>query len=127
MTTILVVDDEHSIVEFLATFLQEEGYQVVTAHNGEEGLAGLAVTRPAVVLCDVMMPVLDGREMCRRMQAISQSATMPRCCRSHSTSMKSSRLLLDLARQPHPDSRYIICSPGLRTEEAHSALLSMLV
>ena len=77
MTTILVVDDEHSIVEFLATFLQEEGYQVVTAHNGEEGLDGLAVTRPAVVLCDVMMPVLDGREMCRRMQANPKYRSIP--------------------------------------------------
>jgi two-component system, OmpR family, alkaline phosphatase synthesis response regulator PhoP len=68
MTTILVVDDESSIVEVLATLLEDEGYHVVTARNGEEGLARLATSQPEIVLCDVMMPVLDGREMCRRMQ-----------------------------------------------------------
>lgn len=69
MTTVLVVDDESSIVEVLTTLLEDEGYHVVTARNGEEGLASLATSQPEVVLCDVMMPVLDGREMCQRMQA----------------------------------------------------------
>ncbi|MBA2392198.1 MAG: response regulator [Ktedonobacteraceae bacterium] len=69
MTTVLVVDDESSIVEVLTTLLEEEGYHVVSACNGEEGLACLARAQPEIVLCDVMMPVLDGREMCKRMQA----------------------------------------------------------
>lgn len=69
MTTVLVVDDESSIVEVLTTLLEDEGYHVVTARNGAEGLASLAASQPEVVLCDVMMPVLDGREMCQRMQA----------------------------------------------------------
>ena len=69
MTTVLVVDDESSIVEVLTTLLEDEGYHVITARNGQEGLACLAESQPEVVLCDVMMPVLDGREMCRRMQA----------------------------------------------------------
>ena len=69
MTTVLVVDDESSIVEVLATLMEDEGYHVVTARNGEEGLARLAASQPEIVLCDVMMPVLDGQEMCRRMQA----------------------------------------------------------
>ena len=69
MTTVLVVDDESSIVEVLTTLLEDEGYHVVTARNGAEGLASLAASQPEVVLCDVMMPVLDGRQMCERMQA----------------------------------------------------------
>src|SRR5207248_11134796 len=77
MATILVVDDDRSIVELLVEFLQEEGYHVVTAGNGEEGFARLAVARPSVVLCDVMMPVLDGREMCRRMQAHPDYRSIP--------------------------------------------------
>ena len=42
MTTVLVVDDESSIVEVLTTLLEDEGYHVVTARNGEEGLARLS-------------------------------------------------------------------------------------
>jgi CheY-like chemotaxis protein len=69
MTTVLVVDDESSIVEVLTTLLEDEGYHVVTARNGAEGLARLAASQPEVVLCDVMMPVLDGLEMCQRMHS----------------------------------------------------------
>ena len=77
MIQILVVDDERAIVEMLQTFLEEEGYQVVTAHNGEEGLKHLEKVRPAVILCDLMMPVLDGREMCRRLQSDQRYRSIP--------------------------------------------------
>lgn len=77
MTTILVVDDELSIVELLTAFLEDEGYQVVTARNGEEGLACLTRLRPALVLCDMMMPVVDGREMCQKMQANPHYRSIP--------------------------------------------------
>ena len=77
MTTILVVDDEIAIVELLSNFLQEEGYQVVTAGNGEEGMSRLRTSRPDVVLCDLMMPVLNGREMCRKMQANPHYRSIP--------------------------------------------------
>jgi CheY-like chemotaxis protein len=63
MKTILVVDDEYAIVEALAALLADEGYRVVTAMNGHEGLTRLAGDVPDLVLLDVMMPVLDGRAM----------------------------------------------------------------
>ena len=68
MKTILVVEDEEAIASLVATVLEEEGYRVVTAANGREGLARLAESRPDLVLCDVMMPILDGREMYRAMR-----------------------------------------------------------
>src|SRR5436305_14931950 len=77
MKTILVVDDERSIVELLTAVLEDEGYHVVTAHNGKEGLAHLPISHPSMVLCDVMMPILDGREMCRRMQANPEYRSIP--------------------------------------------------
>ena len=77
MIQILVVDDERSIVELLQMFLEEEGYQVVTAHNGEEGLKHLERARPAVILCDLMMPVLDGRQMCQRLQSDLRYRSIP--------------------------------------------------
>lgn len=65
--TILVVDDELSIRETLRDLLEDEGYSVLTASNGQEGLNQLSRVHPDVVLCDVMMPGIDGREMCKRM------------------------------------------------------------
>lgn len=69
MKTILLVDDELAILETLAEVLAWEGYQVVTASNGSEGLAVLAQQRADVVLVDYMMPVLDGVQMLRAMRA----------------------------------------------------------
>ena len=77
MTRILVIDDEISIVEMLSAFLAQEGLQVVTACNGQEGLERLANARPAVVVSDVMMPVLDGWGLCRRMQADPRYRSIP--------------------------------------------------
>ena len=77
MTLILVIDDELSIVEMLSAFLEEEGLQVMTAYNGQEGLERLANAQPAVVVSDVMMPLLDGWELCRRMQADPRYQSIP--------------------------------------------------
>jgi CheY-like chemotaxis protein len=77
MTLILVIDDELSIVEMMSAFLEEEGWQVMTASNGREGLERLASARPAVVVSDVMMPLLDGWELCRRMQADPRYQSIP--------------------------------------------------
>lgn len=77
MSTILIVDDEYSIVEVLSELLQEEGYNVLTAYNGQEGLARLENVIPDVVLCDIMMPVLDGRAMCQQMQRDMRYRSIP--------------------------------------------------
>jgi CheY-like chemotaxis protein len=68
MTRLLVVDDELSILEALEDVLATEGYEVLTAHNGAEGLKRLGEALPDLVLLDLMMPVMDGREMLRRMR-----------------------------------------------------------
>lgn len=77
MTLILVVDDERPIVEMLRLVLEEEGYQVLSAHNGKEGLRCLETARPAVILCDLMMPVLDGRQMCQHLQSDQRYRSIP--------------------------------------------------
>lgn len=77
MKLILVVDDERAIVQMLQMFLEDEGYQVMVAHNGAEGLRCLEKARPAVILCDLMMPVLDGRQLCQRLQSDSRYRSIP--------------------------------------------------
>jgi two-component system response regulator MprA len=61
--SILVVDDEPSIREFLAFVLADEGFRVSTAANGNEALEAARRNPPDVVLTDLMMPVLDGYQL----------------------------------------------------------------
>jgi len=77
MATILVIDDEISIAEMLVDLLEDEGHQVVTARNGREGLERMAEVRPELVLCDMMMPVMDGREFCRMVRTEMSYAMTP--------------------------------------------------
>ena len=65
MPTVLVVDDEFGIVDVLETILSDEGYRVVTACNGKQGLARSAEEKPEVILLDFMMPILSGSQMLR--------------------------------------------------------------
>jgi CheY-like chemotaxis protein len=69
MPTVLVVDDEFGIVGVLETILIDEGYRVLTACNGKQGLARLAAETPDLVLLDFMMPILGGAEMLAAMAA----------------------------------------------------------
>lgn len=63
--TILLIDDEQDILEFLSYNLKKEGYKVYTASNGEEGVKIVQKIAPSLILLDVMMPVLDGIETCQ--------------------------------------------------------------
>jgi len=69
MATVLVVEDEFGIVELFDAVLTDEGYQVLTAMNGRDGLELLAKERPDLVFCDFMMPVMDGAAMLGAMTA----------------------------------------------------------
>jgi two-component system alkaline phosphatase synthesis response regulator PhoP len=74
---ILLVDDEEDILELLRYNLQKEGYAVETAANGEEALAAAAGRPTDLIVLDVMMPELDGFEVCRRLRAMPEHRTTP--------------------------------------------------
>lgn len=65
---ILVVDDEAGIREFLYTVLTQEGYEVITASDGQAGLTMAADQQPDLILLDINMPHLNGMETCRRLR-----------------------------------------------------------
>ena len=68
---VLIVDDEKVIQELLIALLETEGYEICTASNGEEGLRQFQEAQPDLIVSDVMMPVMDGYEFCRRVREIS--------------------------------------------------------
>lgn len=64
-TTILIVDDEPDIIEILKFNLEKEGYNVVAAMNGQEGIKKAEESLPDLIILDIMMPEMDGVEVCR--------------------------------------------------------------
>jgi two-component system NtrC family sensor kinase len=66
---VLLVDDNHEVREGLARVLRSSGYSVATAENGLEALAALEENRYRAVICDIMMPVMDGIRLYQLIQA----------------------------------------------------------
>jgi DNA-binding response OmpR family regulator len=69
---ILLVDDEHAVQTLLTYPLRRDGYEVIAAHDGQEALRRFAEQRFDLVVLDLMLPKLDGVEVCRRMRSRSQ-------------------------------------------------------
>src|SRR5437868_1384193 len=69
--TILVVDDELNIAELIELYLTREGFRVVKAATGEDGVRAVAEHRPRLVVLDVGLPDIDGLEVCRRLRRTS--------------------------------------------------------
>ena len=74
---ILIVDDESNIVLSLKFLMQQGGYSVRTAENGEQALAALSEGLPDLILLDVMMPRKDGYEVCQRIRQTPEWAHLP--------------------------------------------------
>lgn len=66
---ILIVDDDRFLRNFVAASLGREGYEVVQAENGEQGLEMARLEKPDLIITDIMMPVMDGEEFCRRIKS----------------------------------------------------------
>ena len=66
--TVLIVDDEKNIVDILTFNLNKEGFDVLTAYDGETALERYSQSRPDLILLDVMLPAIDGFEVCRRIR-----------------------------------------------------------
>lgn len=76
-STILIIDDESFPRATLEALLLPEGYQVETSDGGEQGLRAAERLRPDLILLDVMMPTIDGFEVCRRLRANKALASIP--------------------------------------------------
>ena len=77
MPRVLVVDDDPQVLKLLRVNFELEGYDVMTATNGEEALDLVGRDSPDAVVCDVMMPGIDGLEVVRRLRAQPDTAGLP--------------------------------------------------
>ena len=77
MTTILIIEDETAIRELISGLLFLEGFDVVEAINGKEGIAIAQSVLPDLIICDVMMPEIDGHGVLEALQKNPQTATIP--------------------------------------------------
>ncbi|AWM85942.1 response regulator [Microvirga sp. 17 mud 1-3] len=77
MKTILVVDDEWAIAEVLEALLGDEGYRVIVANNGKQGLERLGEWRPDLIMLDFMMPIMDGPATFALLKANPATSSIP--------------------------------------------------
>jgi len=74
---VLVVDDEPDLLKLLAFLLRHEGYEVISARDGMGALEAAQRERPDLILLDVVLPDMDGREVCRRLRNSPATAGTP--------------------------------------------------
>jgi two-component system phosphate regulon response regulator PhoB len=76
-TRVLVIEDERGLTEVLSYNLQREGYETIVAHDGQEGLRKAQTLLPDLILLDLMLPVLNGLEVCRELKAGERTRDIP--------------------------------------------------
>lgn len=74
---ILVVDDEESIVQFVCRALRQQGYKTVSAYDGDNALSLIYEEKPDLVVLDLMLPLMDGWEICRRVKSDDETRHIP--------------------------------------------------
>lgn len=75
--TILIVEDEKSLVDVLSYNLKKEGFEVASATNGQEGLRRAQTLMPDLIVLDLMLPVIEGLEVCRQLRSDPRSREIP--------------------------------------------------
>jgi DNA-binding response OmpR family regulator len=74
---VLVVEDEVRLARTIELYLGQRGFRVRIAHNGQEALERIAEAKPDVIVADIMMPVMDGYALCRRLRTDPATCTIP--------------------------------------------------
>ena len=74
---ILIVEDEHDILQLIKLYLEKEGFRTVAAKTGTEGLQCAKQEKPDLVVLDLMLPEIDGLEVCKRLRSAPETAMLP--------------------------------------------------
>lgn len=74
---ILIVEDEHDILQLIKLYVEKEGFRTVSAKTGMEGLQQVKHEKPDLVVLDLMLPEIDGLEVCKRLRSAPETAMLP--------------------------------------------------
>ncbi|MFH1283059.1 MAG: response regulator [bacterium] len=77
MSKLLIIDDDYVVLDLLKSTLELDGFEVMCASSGLEGLEQLIKEKPDMVLLDIMMPQVDGYEICRKIKQSPSTADIP--------------------------------------------------
>ena len=77
MVKILVIDDEIQLIEMVKIRLEANGHEIITAKDGQEGLEKAKSENPALIMCDVMMPKMDGYKVCGLLKNDARYSKIP--------------------------------------------------
>lgn len=77
MAKLLVIDDEIQLIEMVKMRLEANGHEVITAKDGQEGLAKAKSENPELIMCDIMMPKMDGYKVCGLLKNDSRYSKIP--------------------------------------------------
>lgn len=74
---VMIVDDEAHIVELVKVVLEDTSYEILEAYDGEEAMAKIISEKPDLILLDIMLPRMDGYEVCKRLKADEATKSIP--------------------------------------------------
>lgn len=94
--TILIVEDEVELVEMVKMRLEANGYKVIAAYNGEDGLYWARKEKPDLILLDLMLPKMDGYEVCGTLKKDKNYADIPICIFTARAQESEKRLGMEL-------------------------------
>jgi CheY-like chemotaxis protein len=96
MKTILIIEDNLEIRENTTELLELEGFSVITAVNGEEGILAATANCPDCILCDILMPLVDGYEVLRQLKEHPSTAHIPFIYLTASCEKSEIKLAMDM-------------------------------
>ncbi|QGZ66115.1 response regulator [Paraburkholderia acidisoli] len=110
MTTLVIVDDESLVTEFLSFLLNGAGYEVHAAFNGRDAIALIERQRPALVITDLMMPVMSGLGLAKAIRHHDELAQLPIILCSSApdpVTPEESLMFSAILRKPYPPNRLL--------------------
>lgn len=120
MSQILLIEDDPTLSEMYTLMLQLKGHVVVTARNGQAGLEQAAVSKPEVILLDMMMPVLNGMETLKQLKTNPELRAIPVAMLSNLADDQQSELALEAGA-----AKYVIKS-NCNADSLHELVSAML-
>ncbi len=124
MYKILLVDDEQSVLDSIGDVLQENGFEVVKASNGKQALEFVSTTEIDLVLLDIIMPGINGREVMQRIKSDPKTSMIPVIFLTNVDPSSNDRLLEEIMSEP---PMFYLVKGNCSTEDVLNKVKQVLV